>query len=56
MPYLLLGKILFPNRQRWEQISRAKVLVGAVFAALLLSLVLGALFYLENSHLKTGSQ
>jgi hypothetical protein len=46
---------LFPGRQRWEQISRAKIVVGVVFAALLMGMVLGACFYLQNSHLKAGT-
>jgi len=47
---------MFPGRQRSERISKAKVVVGVVLAALILGGCLGVMFYLQNAHHKTGSQ
>ena len=44
--FLLIGRILFPSRQKWEQHRRAKVLCGVVAFALLLGGALGALFWM----------
>lgn len=55
MPYNLLGKVLFPGRQRQERSSKSKTVVGVVFAALILGGGLGVIFPLPNLHQKPGN-
>ena len=48
MLFNLLGKVLFPRRQEWEQSRKAKVLVAAVCIGLIVAAVMAFIFYLRG--------
>lgn len=48
MPLNLLGKLLFPRLQRWQQRRRIKVIFGVVLAAVLFGGAMGAMIYKQG--------
>lgn len=52
MIYNLLGRLLFPRRQDWDQRKSAKILVLTVAFALTLGLVLAAVIRMMYYHRK----
>lgn len=48
--YDLLGRLLFPRRQRWEQRKNAKAMVFTVIFSLVFGLIMAAVMQMKYHH------
>ena len=49
MPNRLLGKVLFPRQQPWQQRRQAKVILWSLLVALLFGGIVVGVMFLQNS-------
>jgi len=48
MPMQILGKVLFPRLQPWQQRRQAKLVLTVFFTALAFAALVGAVIFLTN--------
>ena len=50
MPMQILGKVLFPRLQPWQQRRQAKTVVTVIVVAIVFAALVGGIIYMANAH------
>jgi hypothetical protein len=50
MPMRILGKVLFPRLQPWQQRRQAKTVVTVLVVALIFGALVAGIIFLSNTH------